>query len=478
MTGSAFSRGSQSPQSLLSRYSVLRSNAVLGYGVGFVAFIPALALRFSLDAAIPQFPFITFIPAVVISAFLAGSRAGAFCAALSVLSAWYWFVDPAVPFSISFNAIVGLCLFGFIICVDIAIIEVAARAVDRLTDQEAQLNTIVETVPLGLIMAEFPSGKIVGGNKYVEQLLGHPIRYSPNIQSYSEWVSFHEDGSRVDATEYPFVAMMLRGEENPSIDVQYQRGDGSTTWTRILARPVKDVRGTITGGVAALIDIDEQHRNRIALNEALHAKELLLYEVNHRVKNSLQLVNSCLLIEASKIVNSEARSAVMAARDKINLIARVHHLLYESGTHENVSLENALEEIIHDLIVSAGRSDVELELCFSGNFMINIRQASPLVLVFNEIVTNALKYGLGSDNPKLTVSAVNTSDEMTLLIRDNGPGIAASTAEKKPGMGSQILEGLVSQMRGKLVIHSDCSGTEVVLTVPAYPKSADQKDAI
>ena len=90
------------------------------------------------------------------------------------------------------------------------------RIIDRVIAKEAQLNTILETVPVGVVMGEFPSGKIVGGNKYVEQMLRHPVLYSPDINSYDKWVSFHEDGSRVEGHEYPFAAIMLRGEENPS----------------------------------------------------------------------------------------------------------------------------------------------------------------------------------------------------------------------------------------------------------------------
>ena len=448
---------------------------MLGYGVAFVAFIAALATRFALEGAIPDFPFITFIPAVIISAFLAGSRSGLVCATLSILSTWYWFVDPIQPFPTSFVAVVKLGLFAFILAVDIALIEIASRAVDRLTAQEAQLNTIVETVPVGLLMAEFPSGKIVGGNKYIEHMLRHPVLYSPNIQGYGEWVSFHEDGSRVDGDEYPLAAIMLRGEENPSIDVQYQRGDGSRAWITILARPVRDSGGRTIGAVAATIDIDEQHRTRMALKEALKAKEVLLYEVNHRVKNSLQLVSSFLLLEASKIGNSDARSAVMVARNKVDMVARLHELLYTSGNHDRVDLKAALENIVHHLILSAGRDDVSLEFSFSGNLMMKIRHANPLVLAVNEIITNSLKYGLGSEQPKLTVTANRISDEMALVIRDNGPGISATTTEKKPGMGSEIVKGLISQMRGTHVIQSDGSGTTNVLTVPLDPQSSDRE---
>lgn len=473
----AFLPGSWAPQRLLLSSSLFRREVVLGYAVGLVAFSVALALRVALDAAIPKFPFITFIPAVIISAFLAGSRAGTFCAVLSFMAAWYWFVDPMKPFSMGFNELVGLFLFVFVIAIDIAIIAIAARAVGDLIAKEAQLNTIVETVPVGLLMAEFPSGKILGGNKYVEHMLRHPVLYSRDVDSYSEWVSFHKDGTRVDGHEYPLAAMMLRGEESPSIDVHYQRGDGSKAWTRIMGRPVRDVRGMITGGVVALIDIDEQQRTQAALEEAIRIKDLLLHEVNHRVKNSLHLVNSFLLLEALKLDEGEAPSAIMSARSKVDLIARVHQLLYESGTHNRVDMKSAIEEIVTDLVISAGRSDVNLEFSFSGDLTIQIGQASPLVLVINEIVTNSLKHGLGSKEPRLSVSAVNAGEQMTLAISDNGPGISRTTAEEKRGLGSQIIEGLVHQMRGEFVIQSAGSGTTIVLTLPTDPQASDIKGA-
>lgn len=349
MTVGDFSRGSYAGQQLLSGSSILRQNAILRYGVGLAAFIFALIVRFALEVAIPDFPYITFIPAVIISAFLAGSRAGLLCGALSFVSAWYWFVDPMEPFPTDYGAVVGLALFVFIISVGIGIIEFAARAVEV------------------------------------------------------------------------------------------------------------------------------QHRTQIALEDALQGKEILLYEVNHRVKNSLQLVSSFLLLEASKIGSCEARSAVMVARNKVDLVARLHQLLYDGGTHDRVDLKTALEDIVSHLIHSAGRDDVKLEFTFSGDLKMCIRQASPLVLVVNEMITNSLKYGLTSKKPKLTVNANHVSEEMTLIIKDNGSGIAATTTEKKPRLGNEIVKGLVQQMRGTLVIQSDGSGTANVLTVPFDLQSSDQK---
>lgn len=356
MPDRTFPNDSTAAQQLLSGSSVLRCNARLGYSVGFAIFIAALVLRFWLDDTLPPgFPFVTFIPAVILSAFLAGSRAGAFCAVLSFLSAWYWFINGSEAFSVSYGSNVALGFFVFICVVDIAIIEAAARAVDRLTSHEAQLD-----------------------------------------------------------------------------------------------------------------------RTRIDLEAALRGKEVLLYEVNHRVKNSLQLVSSFLLLETSKISNGEARTAVLIARNKVDVVARLHQLLYGSGTHDHVDLKTALEDIVHHLILSAGRDDVRLEFSCSGDLMMNIRQASPLVLVVNEIITNSLKYGLSAEQPMLTVTAYNSSDELALVIKDNGPGICATT-DAKLGIGSEIVKGLISQMRGIHVVQSDSCGTANVLTIPLDFQSSDRK---
>ena len=70
MNNYVFSHGGQAAQRILSGSSTLRSNVVFSYSIGLVSFIAALAVRFELEVAIPNFPYITFIPAVIISAFV------------------------------------------------------------------------------------------------------------------------------------------------------------------------------------------------------------------------------------------------------------------------------------------------------------------------------------------------------------------------------------------------------------------------
>ncbi|TDH60919.1 PAS domain S-box protein [Dankookia rubra] len=145
--------------------------------------------------------------------------------------------------------------------------DVSARvAAERaLAESEARLRTIVETVPVGLIMAELPSGRILGANAHVGTLVRHPLPQSPDLGGDGGWVAFHADGSLVAGHEYPLARMVLAGEEAPSIEVHYQRGDGTRAWMRIMGRPVRDAEGRLVGGVVALVDVDGERRAREAL---------------------------------------------------------------------------------------------------------------------------------------------------------------------------------------------------------------------
>jgi PAS domain S-box-containing protein len=129
-----------------------------------------------------------------------------------------------------------------------------------LRGSEARLRAILDTVPVGVVIAEAPSGRIVEGNKEAERLFGHPVLPSPDVESYREWVGRHPDGRRVEADEFP-LARVVRGEaEHAELEVLYLRGDEREAWMRLLAAPIRDGTGWILGGVVACLDVDREKR--------------------------------------------------------------------------------------------------------------------------------------------------------------------------------------------------------------------------
>ena len=138
---------------------------------------------------------------------------------------------------------------------DITSRRTAERA---LHASEAQLRAIIANAPIGIILAD-ERGAIYGGNVMAEVICGHPILHSSGKDSYGEWVSFHADGRRVESHEYP-LARALGGEEHPSLDVHYQRPDGSRVWISIIGAVMRDEADHIVGALVAVVDIDAERR--------------------------------------------------------------------------------------------------------------------------------------------------------------------------------------------------------------------------
>ncbi len=117
----------------LSSAGVLRSRpgAALALAVG--ATLAALLARLSLDGIFPPgFPFLTFFPAIIVTAYYAGPRAGVLCALLSTAAAWYFLIPPFGSFTVDRVALVPLATFTIVSTVDVILIDIMQRALDRL----------------------------------------------------------------------------------------------------------------------------------------------------------------------------------------------------------------------------------------------------------------------------------------------------------------------------------------------------------
>ncbi|MEA3015349.1 MAG: hypothetical protein QOI38_71, partial [Sphingomonadales bacterium] len=209
-----------------------------------------------------------------------------------------------------------------------------------LAAREAQLRAIVETVPVGLVIAELPTGRIVGGNSYLEQLLRHPMLNSRDIGDYDQWVSYHADGSRVTGAEYPLARMALEREENPSLEVNYRRGDGTFAWIRMEGRPVRDSTGEIRGGVVALVDIDEERKARDRAAEQLeslrsqliHASRVsamgtMASTIAHEINQPLVAVASCL----RGTINRLRKGGEAAVEEAVRWLERGEQITLQTG---------------------------------------------------------------------------------------------------------------------------------------------------
>ncbi len=111
----------------------LRHNQPMAYATALLIFAVALLCRFSVDDLLPPgFPYVMFIPAVIVSTFICGTRPGILVATLSFVAAWYFFLPPFNSFELTSASAIALAFFIFIAGIDLVIIDRLMRALDQI----------------------------------------------------------------------------------------------------------------------------------------------------------------------------------------------------------------------------------------------------------------------------------------------------------------------------------------------------------
>jgi PAS domain S-box-containing protein len=136
------------------------------------------------------------------------------------------------------------------------------KALEALRASEARLQAIFDAVPVGILIAEAPSGRILMGNPQAEKIFRRPVIPHQKMDAYRQSGAFHSDGRQIDPREYPLARAILRGETTDAEEFLYHGDDGSYTWLSATAAPVRGQNGEVAGGVLAIQDIDHAKRER------------------------------------------------------------------------------------------------------------------------------------------------------------------------------------------------------------------------
>lgn len=218
------------------------------------------------------------------------------------------------------------------------------------------------------------------------------------------------------------------------------------------------------------ISLDREAEADVAdrLQRLLADRTLLLDEVNHRVKNSLQQIASVVRLQSRAVEHADAREALSKTLDRIIAVGRVHEQLYTAG--DGVGSFDAgryTEALAQDLVGSLGREDVGLETKIE-HAMLDVKQAVPLALILNELITNALKYGCPTDRPSRIRVAFGTEGELyRLSVADDGDGLPKDfSPSAKKGLGIRAIEALARQLGGRFEVEQPKTGASFAVVFP------------
>jgi len=193
--------------------------------------------------------------------------------------------------------------------------------------------------------------------------------------------------------------------------------------------------------------------------KALEQKDVLSREIDHRVKNSLQIVSAFLQMQQRQTKDPDARQAFAETSARVMSVARVHDSLYQAESVEDVDLGQTIENLCRDLSGMAGDGH-SIGITAATGVMVPYRKAVALSLIATELVTNAFKYA--SREAGGGHIAVSVSDEgggrVRLRVCDDGEGLPEGWAERKPrgtGLGMKLVRAMLDQIDATLEVAND-----------------------
>jgi two-component sensor histidine kinase len=185
------------------------------------------------------------------------------------------------------------------------------------------------------------------------------------------------------------------------------------------------------------------------LNQALKAKDLLLKEVHHRIKNNLQIILSIVRLQSDEIEDKIVTDKFINLENRINAIAKIYNMLIIDENLDEIDMEGYIEELLLDIkdtmpdIYENIKIETEIDISLPLNKSIYIG------IIINELVTNSYKYAFENNKGTIFISLHKKMQEYILIIRDNGKGFIYDKEEKS--LGLNLIHTLVSQqLKGKI----------------------------
>jgi PAS domain S-box-containing protein len=328
-------------------------------------------------------------------------------------------------------------------------------AEDELRESEFRFRLMSENAPV-MIWISDASGKCLHLNRMLRNFWGLE---EVDVAEFDWSTTMHPDDApliqeRVGASMAKRTSFEVKG--------RYRNAVGRYRVLETLARPRIAASGEFLGMIGVNVDVTERE-------EAEKARELLVAELNHRVKNTLAIVQGIAL--QTFRIDSPPREARRAFEGRLIALAHAHNLLTQANWEE-ASLEELASLTLQAQGVNATRMAIK-----GPPISLAPKQAVSVGLALHELSTNALKYGAlsnGSGQVELTWERIDGEQpRLQLKWRESGgPPVQKPT---HTGFGSFLLQRTLGQdLNGKVMVNFDPEGVVCLVEAPLRAGVADE----
>lgn len=358
----------------------------------------------------------------------------------------------AVGVSLEPRNFAGAALIGLVLGTLLAARIVALRRhLDAARRDRESLEALLDALPEGVAFQEAGGGEAT----------------APHATSAESVYCYESRAGRSERCDSCIVRDAIESGSIRTGEVDLA-GDGVH---RVVAVPYGGQPGETQRAIVSFVSLARERRERKRLEGELAARELLLREVHHRMKNNLQLVASLISLQSSSHDGDDGAFGRLQGR--VRTMALVHEQLHRRDDIEHVHVGEFLTSVITGVVGSMVPSGVtltpQLELLDEE---IRMEQAAPLGLIINELATNSTEHAFpGRSAGVVSLTMRRDGEELVLDYGDDGIGISEEArAHLQAGggsMGMQLVSALSRQLGGNLDLHAGADGFGATLRFPS-----------
>lgn len=336
-----------------------------------------------------------------------------------------------------------------------------------------RFKQFLDHMPFAVAVAELgPAETITYANLGFERLIGNP---AATILGQT-WSIL--PGTAVGPGGGPPLSDAITGEDD-YLGV-FQIGSAPDVisvdaWSNVILNDA----GTPTYRLVALADIgDRAATEQEKLEQQVQEKDILLRELQHRVKNNLQMITALIRLEARNLRGNPAKEPFDRLAGRVESLSLLYRSMSESPVDDSIDLGVYLSQIASSVMQAHAVEGIRLDLKVDA-WPVSINVAMPTGLVVNELLTNSLKHAfVGLDKGTITLQSLVTETGCKVIVADDGTGLPAGAKWPVPGkMTALIVQSLKQNAGAALSIKSGPgAGMQATITfnrADAAPESAD-----
>jgi PAS domain S-box-containing protein len=333
--------------------------------------------------------------------------------------------------------------------------------------ESEQFKHFLDQIPIAIIVSEMKGlERVAYANPEFERLSGQTTQ---EVEGAS-WSTLHgqTEGEKqrslgeavVASTDFVGTFQIERAGREPAIVDAY-------------SNIIVDENGTPAFRLAALVEVGAHGQaQREEFERKLREKDTQLLEIQHRVKNNLQMITALLRIEARNAQGRIDTAPFDRLAGRIDSIQLVYKLLSEHGPSDEIDLGVYLSEIASSVMHSHAVEGIRLDLKIDS-YPVSVNVAMPTGLVVNELLTNSLKHAFqGRNGGTITLHSLADNDGCRVTVADDGIGLPEGVEWPKRGkLGALIVRSLRENAKANLKVESS-PGKGTLVTIVFTRKAA------